>query len=509
MGIFRQFPYSNFHEMNLDWLLNHMNEMVEEWNNYRANLDSDIATIKDFIDFFEGWTGEQISDSVFEWLETHPEAITMNWFVTPQMYGAVADGTTDDKTAFESAINSGKQVIIPPGNYYLSDTIFSDDSVIYKDNGTYTNKTVLTSKIISDTAPVVGAMPDMNLASLGMKGIQSATFNTRKRRLVLGTHLSYANDTPILVEIEPWNSTVLNHVESTALGHVNDMTYNSRTNKIYVVSGNEDEIIPVNADNLTITNAVYSDIGESLKEISYDEVNDIYFVRSQSGVYVLDNEFRTIKLFISEAPELNEYPYRDIQGAYYQGSTIYDSQFITLYWLWGTAGSTSYARLAQYNYADASIKRMYDIAETLSDCEPETIVNIDDELFILSYINESLAIRKVIINDTTLSATNNSIGYAVRVVSPAPGITINSISLLCNDTDAFLQFNIHFDENWTVGTSKGFTINIGGLNGILMGWSGETLLMGYVANNICTLRAFCANGVADWNALIRGYLVRM
>ena len=509
MGIFRQFPYSNFHEMNLDWLLNHMDEMVEEWEKYRANLDSDIATIKDFIKFFEGWTGEKISDSVFEWLEAHPEAITMNWFVTPQMFGAVADGTTDDKTAFETAINSGKQVIIPPGNYYLSDTIFSDDSVIYKNNGTYTNKTVLTSKIISDTTPVVGAMPDMNLSSLGMKGIQSATFNTKKRRLVLGTHLSYANDTPILVEIEPWNSTVLNHVESTALGHVNDMTYNSRTNKIYVVSGNEDEIIPVNADNLTITNAVYSDIGESLKEISYDEVNDIYFVRSQSGVYVLDNEFRTIKLFISEEPKLNEYPYRDIQGAYYQGSTIYDSQFITLYWLWGTAGSTSYARLAQYNYADASIKRMYDVVETLSDCEPETIVRIDDELYILSYINESLAIRRLMINDTTLSVTNNSIGYAVSVTSAPAGATITAISLLCNENTAHIEFSIRFDETWTVGTSKGFRINISGLNGFVYGWSGETLIVGYVNNNEVSMRAFCTDGVATWNATMRGNLIRM
>ena len=49
MGIYRNFPYSNFHEMNLDWMLNHMSEMVEEWEKYRANLDSDIATIKDFI----------------------------------------------------------------------------------------------------------------------------------------------------------------------------------------------------------------------------------------------------------------------------------------------------------------------------------------------------------------------------------------------------------------------------------------------------------------------------
>ena len=44
-------------------------------------------------------------------------------FVTPQMYGAVADGTTDDYNAIMAAINSGKNVFFPPGTYYISRTI--------------------------------------------------------------------------------------------------------------------------------------------------------------------------------------------------------------------------------------------------------------------------------------------------------------------------------------------------------------------------------------------------
>ena len=44
-------------------------------------------------------------------------------FVTPQDYGAVGDGTTDDTTAIQNAINSGKDVYIPSGTYKITSTI--------------------------------------------------------------------------------------------------------------------------------------------------------------------------------------------------------------------------------------------------------------------------------------------------------------------------------------------------------------------------------------------------
>lgn len=40
------------------------------------------------------------------------------WFVTPEMYGAKGDGTTDDTGAIQSALNSGANVIFSPGKTY-------------------------------------------------------------------------------------------------------------------------------------------------------------------------------------------------------------------------------------------------------------------------------------------------------------------------------------------------------------------------------------------------------
>lgn len=39
MGIFRQFPYSNFHDMNMNWLLQKMKELSAEWFTYNENWE--------------------------------------------------------------------------------------------------------------------------------------------------------------------------------------------------------------------------------------------------------------------------------------------------------------------------------------------------------------------------------------------------------------------------------------------------------------------------------------
>ena len=44
-------------------------------------------------------------------------------FVTPQMFGAVGDGVTDDTQAFVDAIADGKPVFIPEASYLVSGTL--------------------------------------------------------------------------------------------------------------------------------------------------------------------------------------------------------------------------------------------------------------------------------------------------------------------------------------------------------------------------------------------------
>lgn len=65
MGIFRQFPYTNFHEINLDWILNKIKEL---WKS--------VSDIDEKVDNFIIETEPTIRDEVDKWLDDHPEATT-------------------------------------------------------------------------------------------------------------------------------------------------------------------------------------------------------------------------------------------------------------------------------------------------------------------------------------------------------------------------------------------------------------------------------------------------
>lgn len=88
-------------------------------------------------------TDAQTAQAVSDWLDAHPEATTtvqdgslteakfsnalklktFKEYVTPQMFGAVGDGTTDDTTAFTNFVNASGLHLIPEGTYYIDGMI--------------------------------------------------------------------------------------------------------------------------------------------------------------------------------------------------------------------------------------------------------------------------------------------------------------------------------------------------------------------------------------------------
>lgn len=76
------YPYTNFHELNLDWILNEINK-----------LESVLSSI--------------------------PASTGNGIFATPQEFGAVADGTTDCTESFTKALASRKPIFVPNGRYLV------------------------------------------------------------------------------------------------------------------------------------------------------------------------------------------------------------------------------------------------------------------------------------------------------------------------------------------------------------------------------------------------------
>ena len=231
MSLFENFPYSNLHELNLDWIIKIIKDfkdtypdVMEElakrvlkptddpngqygfvlmttgdgstkWidlspeflKKVNAPIDDPNGEIGDWLisngDGTTKWESldedlnERIAIAVDEWLEAHPEATTtvldhslsnkkfiigtLN-YVTPEMFGAIGDGTTDDSAAFDLMLADNCNNILLSNNYFMDDVlnipdnkvVFGKGTIISDRSITIGNKVIIRDIIFKPTTPI-------------------------------------------------------------------------------------------------------------------------------------------------------------------------------------------------------------------------------------------------------------------------------------------------------------------------------------------------------------------
>ena len=114
------------------------------------------------------------------------------WFPTPQMYGAYADGVHDDKNAIQEAItaNEGKTLYFPAGKYMISNTLF-----IKGTNEEYTDIIMDPSACIKATQYWGGYQQDGTtpvaqqggfMVMIGERTPHDITYNKARKKIFMG-----------------------------------------------------------------------------------------------------------------------------------------------------------------------------------------------------------------------------------------------------------------------------------------------------------------------------------
>lgn len=315
-------------------------------------------------------------------------------FVTPQMFGAKADGTTDDKAAFETALASGHKVVIPPASYKLSAPIWSDDSIVIDNSGTYAVSPLIVSRELRSSAPIERLVKQFNASSGNTRDytLRGACYDSTNDRIVVAYGTTYEN-------VEDLGDIVLTAYDTdfkpvsgmskviSGVGSGAGLCYNAKTHKIYAACGDgHNQIARIDPDTLTFEAFVTLPVHLNVRSILYDEERDIYYVNcySEDGdiCIVHDSAFAELdKHFLSVGDDIAELV-GDTDTLYVEQGAVIDGQMLQL--LTGSSG----AYLVQHDYSSYNIlKKAYRIPSHYhGGDEPKALVDVGGTIYMLTDI---------------------------------------------------------------------------------------------------------------------------
>lgn len=121
MSIFDRFPWTNFHELNLDEIIRY----AEDAKKSAADSAQTAQDCKDYIENFDKELQPIVEDVVQQMRDDGTLANIVNNLAVVEDYGAIGDGTTDSTTAIQRCLdnNPGATICFKGGTYCISKTL--------------------------------------------------------------------------------------------------------------------------------------------------------------------------------------------------------------------------------------------------------------------------------------------------------------------------------------------------------------------------------------------------
>lgn len=230
-----KYPYTDFHEMNLDWLLKTVKDLQEVYNVIPAELQTIVE----------------------KWLEDHPDALLKSFYLDPYQYGAIGDGVADDTLAFQTmaaASNENSFVVIPKGTYLLNSDVFCN--VELKSNeGIFPNKHFITQNT-KDVMFAQSNMVGVDIVDINSGySVQAFCYNKNDDVYYLGT-TSADDNTQVIITLD----NQLNKISEVTLNepalHLNTLTYDSVNSRLITIRSNGHAVLDIDLTNGTVSQIV-------------------------------------------------------------------------------------------------------------------------------------------------------------------------------------------------------------------------------------------------------------
>lgn len=222
-------------------------EVLCKLRDFVNNLAERIADAFDEIN-------ENLQEYVDEWLTDHPEATTTiadgsvtkvkindsflpeieNFYYTPEYFGAVGDGVTDDTNAFKQLLEGNyAPVLIPNKSYLITDAVISKDKLIVN-NGAFPDVTpIMPTKAILNNQRNITYEFRYDLDN-STSYVEACCYNTKTRKVIVAVNDYSTNPaTTKLKIIDPYTNTVETQYQYP-FSTVNGMSYNEDTDEIIV-----------------------------------------------------------------------------------------------------------------------------------------------------------------------------------------------------------------------------------------------------------------------------------
>lgn len=145
--MYHNYPYTDFHELNLDWFLNKFKSLLSEWEKMKIDFSDIDQAFKDLKEYVENYfdnldVQEEINNKLDEMYESGELALILSHLSSYRknvtFMGVDNTGATDASETLYAAFQTGGCFYLPAGTYLLEHQLLIPSNVDIKGDGTST-----------------------------------------------------------------------------------------------------------------------------------------------------------------------------------------------------------------------------------------------------------------------------------------------------------------------------------------------------------------------------------